>query len=180
MKIDDEKLLAEFEEKPPVLGIAWKGGGETWLDSESPVTIIVDSATSIYKTLQKVFSPKSGVSGSHLSGPVGIFHILTNFFLQEEGWRKVLYFGALLNVNLAILNLLPFPVLDGGHIVMATLEWIRKKPAPVKVLEVIQTLFVLLLFGFMIFITMKDVGDIKDRVPGKSEYKVKWKPLDKG
>ena len=45
----------------------------------------------------------------------------------------MIFFGALLNVNLAILNLLPFPVLDGGHIVMATVEWVRRKPTPVKI-----------------------------------------------
>lgn len=174
VEISDERLLARFEDDPPVLGIAWDRRGEHWLDADSPMTIIVDSATSIYKTLQKVFSPKSGIGGSHLSGPVGIVGLLVDFFLQEDGWRKVIYFGALLNVNLAILNLLPFPVLDGGHIVMSITEWIRRKPTPVRVLEVVQTAFVLLLFGFMIFITLKDVGD---RLPSGEQYKVEWKAL---
>ncbi len=171
VEISDEEAKKKFLADPPLLGILWDARGENWLASESPDTIIVQSAISIYKTLQKVFSPTSAISGAHLSGPIGIGGILFDFFRQEDGWRKVLYFGALLNVNLAILNLLPFPVLDGGHIVMATAEWIRKKPAPLRLLEVVQTAFVLLLFGFMIYITFKDFGD---RSPSGPRDVIEW------
>ncbi len=177
VEIENEEALAAFNEKPPMVGISFDYRGEHWLTSESPAKIIKDSALSIYRTLQKVFNTKSGVSGGHLSGPVGIVGILMDFLMQEDGWRTVLLFGALLNVNLAILNLMPFPVLDGGHIVMATTEWIRRKPTPVKLLEILQTTFVMLLFGFMIFISLKDVGD---RLPGQKEkYDVRWEPLPK-
>ncbi|MDF1816377.1 MAG: RIP metalloprotease RseP [Verrucomicrobiales bacterium] len=175
VEISDKESLAAFEKNPPKLGILFDYRGESWLDSDDPITIVTDGAKSIYNTLQKVFSPKSAISGAHLSGPAGIGGLLFDFLRQENGWRQVIFFGALLNVNLAILNLLPFPVLDGGHIVMATTEWIRRKPTPVKLLFVVQNLFVYLLFGFMIFITFKDIGD---RLPrGEKEvYKVEWKP----
>ncbi|MDF1751621.1 MAG: RIP metalloprotease RseP [Verrucomicrobiales bacterium] len=178
VEITNEELLADYNKNPPVLGVRWDRRGESWLDSDNPVKIVTDGAKSIYNTLQKVFSPKSAISGAHLSGPAGIGGILFDFLRQENGWRQVLFFGALLNVNLAILNLLPFPVLDGGHIVMATTEWIRRKPTPVKLLLIVQNLFVYLLFGFMIFITFKDIGD---RLPGKKKpkevYKVEWTPI---
>ena len=87
---------------------------------------------------------------------MGLYYDL---FQDSEGWRLALWFSVLLNVNLAILNLLPFPVLDGGHIVMATVEWVSKRPIPSKVLEVVQTTFVLFLLSFMAFVTLKDVGD---------------------
>ena len=73
---------------------------------------------------------------------------------------RVLWFSVVLNVNLALLNLLPFPVLDGGHITMAILEWIRRKPLNIRILEVVQTACVLLLLGFMVFISFKDTGDV--------------------
>jgi regulator of sigma E protease len=63
-------------------------------------------------------------------------------------------------VNLALLNLLPFPVLDGGHITLAIIEAIRRKPISVRVLEVVQTACALLLIGFMLYLTFYDVGDI--------------------
>jgi regulator of sigma E protease len=64
-----------------------------------------------------------------------------------------------LNINLAILNLLPFPVLDGGHITMALLEAIRRRPLNIRLLEVVQSACVLLLLGFMAFLMLKDTGD---------------------
>ena len=176
VEISDPEKKAKFEANPLKLGIRWDGRGDHKLDSESPWKIVSDGAKSIYNTLKKVFSPRSSISGSHLSGPAGIGGLLYDFFRMEDGWRVVIFFGALLNVNLAILNLLPFPVLDGGHIVMAATEWVRRKPTPMKLLELIQGAFVLLLFGFMIFITFKDVGD---RLPGEKEvYKIEYKPLN--
>ena len=95
---------------------------------------------------------------------------------MSDGWRLVLWFSVIMNVNLAVLNMMPFPVLDGGHIVMASFEWIRRKPMNFRVLEVIQTAFVILLLGFMAFVTMKDVGD---RVRGSGgEEELKFSPMD--
>jgi membrane-associated protease RseP (regulator of RpoE activity) len=75
----------------------------------------------------------------HLSGPVGIGRIYYLLFQNERGWQLALWFSVILNVNLAILNMLPIPVLDGGHIVLAIIESVRRKPVNMRVLEVIQT-----------------------------------------
>lgn len=154
--------VPEVGGEKPLLGVVWDAEGIRTLVRENPITQVVNSFNSIVKTLGAVFSPKSDVSAGHLSGPVGIMGLYYDLFQHEEGWRLALWFSVLLNVNLAILNMLPFPVLDGGHIVMATVEWVRKRPIPFKVLEVVQTAFVLFLLGFMAFVTLKDVGD---RVP---------------
>jgi len=145
-----------------LIGVGWDGEGIRTLVRENPVTQVVNSVKAIVKTLQAVFSPKSDVKAGHLSGPVGIMGLYYDLFQHSEGWRLALWFSVLLNVNLAILNLLPFPVLDGGHIVMATVEWVSRRPIPFKLMEIVQTAFVLLLLGFMAFVTLKDVGD---RVP---------------
>ncbi|MEM9018399.1 MAG: RIP metalloprotease RseP [Verrucomicrobiota bacterium] len=166
LKTEITPRTPEIDGEKPMLGITWDGEGIRTLVRENPITQVVNSFNSIVKTLGAVFSPKSDVSAGHLSGPVGIMGLYYDLFQHEEGWRLALWFSVLLNVNLAILNMLPFPVLDGGHIVMATVEWIRKRPIPFKVLEVVQTAFVLFLLGFMAFVTLKDVGD---RVPTGSE-----------
>ncbi|MEX1119866.1 MAG: site-2 protease family protein, partial [Terrimicrobiaceae bacterium] len=77
----------------------------------------------------------------------------------DYGWRLALTLSVLINVNLAMLNLLPFPVLDGGHITLAIIEAIRKKPMNVRVLEVVQSTCAMLLIGFMLYVTFFDVGD---------------------
>jgi regulator of sigma E protease len=94
-----------------------------------------------------------------LGGAVMIIRVYANLFQDEDGWRRVLWFSVILNVNLALLNLLPLPVLDGGHITLSLIEWIRRRPVHAKILERIQTGFAALLIGFMIYIAFFDTGD---------------------
>jgi len=172
--------VPEVHGEKPLIGVNFDAEGVRKLVRENPVTQVVNSFSAIVKTLQAVFSPKSDVSAGHLSGPVGIMGLYYDLFQHSEGWRLALWFSVLLNVNLAILNLLPFPVLDGGHIVMALIEWIGNRPIPFRALEIVQTAFVLLLLGFMAFVTLKDVGD---RVPdgsggGTSEETPRFLPVN--
>ncbi len=187
LKRGDEILEKEITPRVPevdgtkaMLGVAWDSDGIRTLVRENPVTQVVNSFKSITKTLGAVFSPKSDVKAGHLSGPVGIMGLYYDLFQHNDGWRLALWFSVLLNVNLAILNMLPFPVLDGGHIVMALLEAIRRKPLPMKVLEVVQTAFVLMLLGFMAFVTLKDVGDrVPDGQPAVEHKYPEFLPLKK-
>lgn len=120
----------------------------------------------MYNTITKVFSSKSDIGAGHLSGPVGIINTKFNLLLDyPEGWRMVLWFSVVLNVNLAIMNMLPFPVLDGGHITMAMMEIIRRKPLNFRVMEMLQAACVLLLFSFIIFVTLKDGGSLFAKSP---------------
>jgi regulator of sigma E protease len=62
-------------------------------------------------------------------------------------------------VNLALLNLLPLPVLDGGHITLSLIEVIRRRPVSAKLLNTIQSGFAVLIIGFMVYIAFFDTGD---------------------
>jgi regulator of sigma E protease len=56
--------------------------------------------------------------------------------------------------------MLPIPVLDGGHIVLAIIESLRRKPVNIRVLEVVQTSCAVLIIGYMLYITFFDVQDL--------------------
>ncbi|MBL67824.1 MAG: hypothetical protein CMO74_05140 [Verrucomicrobiales bacterium] len=105
-------------------------------------------------------SSETGVGAKDLSGPVGIFGMLS--IQVKTDYRLALSFLVLLNINLAILNLLPVPVLDGGHIVMSIIEKIRDKPISLRVQEYATTVFAVMLLSFMLYVTF---FDIKERVP---------------
>ena len=90
-----------------------------------------------------VHSRETGVGAKDLSGPVGIFSILAAQFKTD--YRLALSFLVLLNINLAIINLLPIPVLDGGHILMAIIEKIWRRPLSLKFVEYTTTGFAMLL-----------------------------------
>jgi len=106
-------------------------------------------------TLGALFTPSTGVKAKDLSGPVGIFGMLA--IQLKTDWRLALNFMVLLNINLAILNLLPVPVLDGGHILMSLVEAIRRKPVSQKFVEWTTTAFAVLLISFMLYVSFFDI-----------------------
>ena len=142
---------------PVNFGIEW---GRSVLVHPSPLAQVKDAATSIFRMVGALLSPASDVKAAHFSGPVGIMRLYYQIFESENGWRIALAFSVLINVNLALMNLLPFPVLDGGHITLAIIEAIRRKPISIRVLEIVQTGCAMLLIGFMLYLTFYDVGDI--------------------
>ncbi len=157
-------LLAEKPLKPtgsgPSFGITgWQGATNVTISHPSPYDQIEESAGQIFATLGTVFSHKSDVGVQQLGGPVMIVRLYTNLFESENGWRLVLWFSVVINVNLALLNLLPFPVLDGGHIALALFEAVRRRPVSARVLQYLQTACAVVLIGFMLFIAFFDTGD---------------------
>ena len=101
----------------------------------------------------------------HFSGPVGIGQTL---YLSV--FRGSLIIGlnlvVLISYSLGLFNLLPIPVLDGGHILLAVLEMIFRRPVSPKVLQPIMIFFIAVLIGFMIFVTF---FDIKRMIPTEPE-----------
>ncbi len=124
----------------------------------NPLSLIYSRVKDMYLTLTGLVSPASDVKLRNMSGPVGIVNHLSVF--AKIGFKKLLWFVVFINVNLAILNLLPIPVLDGGHMLFATIEKLRGEPLPLAFLERAQMLFVALLFSFMLYVTFFDVQRI--------------------
>jgi regulator of sigma E protease len=153
-------LLPTEGEMKPRIGIQWDTTGKISIGHPNPIEQIYNSVTSTLKTIGAVASPKSDVKLQHLSGPVGIGRIYYLLFQSERGWQLALWFSVILNVNLAILNMLPIPVLDGGHIVLAIIESVRRKPVNMRVLEVVQTSCAMLIIGYMLYVTFFDVQDL--------------------
>ncbi len=153
------------EKSDPMVGIQWDTTSdfETHLVHPGPFQQVEDSAVMMWVTISKVVDRNSSINLGHLSGPVGIGTMMFDLLQTENGWRRILAFMVLFNVNLAILNMLPLPVLDGGHITLALLEKIAGRPVKVKVLEIIQTACALLLFTVFLFVSSKDVGALFGR-----------------
>lgn len=147
--------------KSPMLGLAFYPAPfqNRELVHPGPLKQVGDSLRQMWTTINRVIAPDSSIGVGHLSGPVGIGTLMFQFLQMEDGWRLVLGFMVLFNVNLAVLNMMPFPVLDGGHITLAILEKIFRHPVKAKPLEVLQTACALVLISLMLFVTSKDIGD---------------------
>jgi regulator of sigma E protease len=75
----------------------------------------------------------------------------------QEGWSSFLFKMALISVNLGLMNLLPIPVLDGGHIVATAVEAATRKPLSLRTREVANMVGILLLVFLMVFVFKNDI-----------------------
>jgi regulator of sigma E protease len=146
----------------PMVGIKWDGTGEVDIRivHPEPIQQVKDSLHMMWITITGVIAKDSSIGVDHLSGPVGIANMQFQLLQMDDGWRRILAFMVLFNVNLAVLNMMPFPVLDGGHITLAILEKIAGRPVKAKPLEILQTICALMLISLMLFVTTKDFGGI--------------------
>jgi regulator of sigma E protease len=147
--------------RDPMVGISWDGAGEVDIRivHPGPFRQVKDSLHMMWVTITSVVAKDSNIGVDHLSGPVGIAKMQYQLLQMDDGWRRILAFMVLFNVNLAVLNMMPFPVLDGGHITLALLEKIFGRPVKARPLEILQTACALALISLMLFVTSKDIGD---------------------
>jgi regulator of sigma E protease len=120
----------------------------------TPAQQIIDSINITLKTLKGLFSKSSSISTKHLMGPVGLIKTLHTF--AKNSFLNLLTFVVLINVNLAILNLLPLPVLDGGIITISLVERFIKWKSLSKILAKVQTVFLALLIALLAYVTFFD------------------------
>jgi len=173
-------------DKPkPSIGIVFDRGDGLVFDARgkmdpinpTPVEQIAEATGMIVETLKKL-SPtsNSGIGVGHMGGPVMMMRVYYLLFESPEGWRLVLWFSVVINVNLAIMNMLPIPPLDGSHITLALIEIIRRRPPgerTQKMVEYIQIGGTMLVIGFMLFVTVFDVQDV---FGGKKGPTMRFKP----
>ena len=125
-----------------------KGLEATWL-----------TCTSITRTLEKLIRGK--VPAKFLSGPVGIGDATAKMF-DTVGFTAIIFFIGFISINLAIVNLLPIPIADGGHLLFFAVEKIKGSPVPRKAQEIIQQVSVVLLIALFLYITWYDILTLFD------------------
>ncbi|MBN2475923.1 MAG: site-2 protease family protein [Pirellulales bacterium] len=131
-----------FQEKADTVGEAFRLGADETIHS----TLVV------YRFLQKLgtqISPKA------LGGPISIFQVAKR--AAEQSTSDLLIFLTLLNANLAVINFLPIPLLDGGHMILLAWEGIRRKPADERVQIVLTYIGLVFILGLMVWVIGLDV-----------------------
>lgn len=125
------------------LAAAWLGVTETR-----------DFILQFYVTLQRMFG--GSISPKNLIGPVGIFQAGTMFAFR--GWDWLVWFLAMISANLAVVNFLPIPVVDGGHFVFLLYEKIKGRPASQRTQSIAQVVGLALLLGVFLLVTYQDIS----------------------
>jgi regulator of sigma E protease len=128
--------------------------GETWGEAFSMAAHHTwSNALDIYLTLRSLFT--GDLSIFNLRGPVGIAQVA--FQVSKQGPSKLLLFLGFLSINLAVLNFLPIPVLDGGHMVFLIWEGVTRKPPSETVHKFAQACGLLIVVGLMITVIILDI-----------------------
>jgi regulator of sigma E protease len=141
---------------PADFGLTFKSSFE--LVYPDPFSQIQDNIVMTFRVLAALVNPQSDLDVSQLSGPVGIVRVF--HATAQSDIRLVLWFTILVNVNLAIFNLLPIPVLDGGHMLFATVSRLRGRALPPGFIMTTQSVFIVLLFSLILYVSFFDVRRI--------------------
>ena len=109
---------------------------------------------SVYSTMQRmIFSRSVGVE--NLSGPIGILKI--GRAVAQVGVVELLYLLAMISANLAVLNFLPLPIVDGGLMVFLLIEKVKGGPVNLKIQMATQVIGLILLGSLFVFVTIQDI-----------------------
>lgn len=113
----------------------------------------VSTVKMIYDSLFDLITGRYGLNA--VSGPVGVTEVIGE--AAKTGTYNLIYVVIVISINLGVFNLIPFPALDGGRLLFLVIEAIRRKPIKREVEGYINFVGMMLLFAFMIFVTLKDV-----------------------
>jgi RIP metalloprotease RseP len=113
--------------------------------------------TTAYLTFQRMVIDRT-VGVENISGPVGIVKAGTSFL--DAGFVKLLYFMALISANLAVINFLPLPIVDGGLFVFLIIEKIKGSPISLKTQVATQIIGLALIIAVFLFVTIMDISKL--------------------
>ena len=119
------------------------------------ITVGADRSWSLATGIVRMVFSKMMFTKGQVGGPIAIAQQAGDH--AEKGLPYFVLFVAMLSINLGVLNLLPIPVLDGGHMLLLLVESVRRKKLPAKTALVVQGLGLALLLSFFFYATVSDV-----------------------
>ncbi|MEM0982971.1 MAG: site-2 protease family protein [Planctomycetota bacterium] len=135
----------------------------TTLRAEGPIEAVAfglrdtkNMVVRTYLTIARLFD--GTVQVTHLRGPVGIAHVGT--LIADRGPIWLIWFFALISVNLAVINFLPLPIVDGGQFLMLCYEGLRGKPVPIAVQSAVTLAGLLMIATMFLVLTFNDVRNL--------------------
>lgn len=159
--IEREGQLLEFEMIGEMIEGSYKIGISPTMEKNPSVAFkfawhdFLDKSTLIFDGFKQLVTGK--IEADQVSGPVGIFKQVVEVAEQND-LRNLLYFSALLSINLGILNLMPFPFLDGGRAVFILYELIMRKPINKDKEAFVHFLGMVALMVLMVVLVFKDLS----------------------
>ena len=162
----EDVTFPQKEESGAVFGLR---DFKVYAESKTIGNCLIHAGVRSYSTIKMVYdSLYDLITGRYsvesVSGPIGVTEVLSNSLSEasnkKEGAIDFIYLVGFLSINLGVMNLLPFPALDGGRIVFQLFELIFRRPVPVKVEGFINFLGFAVLMLLIVLVTFKDVAGL--------------------
>ena len=146
----------------PLIGVIFaqsEASNQPWMMYRRPSLQLSNDAKSIFRILRALFAPRvKGEAKRAANGMGGAVTLFVVFWLQiQAGILQTLAFLRYLCINLAVINLLPLPVLDGGHVMFALVEMVTRRKPSAKLTGWIYNIFAVLLIALMLTLVLRDV-----------------------
>ena len=146
----------------PLIGIVFaesEAANQPWMMYRRPYLQLSNDAKSIFRILRALFAPRvKGEAKRAAQDMGGAMTLFVVFWMQiQAGLLQTLAFLRYLCINLAVINLLPLPVLDGGHVMFALVEMITRRKPSAKLTGWIYNIFAILLINLMVLLLLRDV-----------------------
>lgn len=159
-EILDVLVTPQFD---PAVNRARIGVVFSWVDVDfdqvvhpRPGAQIREHATTIFRILRALLTPRQARAASKaVGGPVSILFMF--WITVRRSLMLAIWFTGMLNVNLAVINLLPIPVVDGGHVVFGIWEWVTRRPIGARVYNTVMNFFATLLIAVFVLLTYRDI-----------------------
>jgi regulator of sigma E protease len=151
-------IIPEYngEYKRIMIGVQLGGSGLPWMLYKNPLDQLKYDALAIVRVLKALVTPdEARQAAGGLGGPIAIFSMLT--LSIKMGLVNTFGLIRFLNINLAVLNLMPIPVLDGGHIGFALWHGITRRKVNVRIQTALINFFAVLLIGAMLILSFNDI-----------------------
>ena len=154
------ELKPIYPDSDGVIGIVI-GSKQTMIETRTPVAVVKESCVYLWdNTYMMMYSLGQLFTGNiplkDMHGVVAITKIGGDM-IEKSGKSSGILLAALISMNLAMLNILPIPALDGGHLMFMFIEKIMGKPLDEKIIEMISSIFFSLLILLMIFVVFNDI-----------------------
>jgi regulator of sigma E protease len=134
----------------------------------TPFAQLASGVSRTVLTLTSLLNPHSDIGLKDISGAVGMVHMYS--MAVEDGLIYVVMLSIMINVSLAVSNLLPIPVLDGGHMLFATIAKLRGRALPVRLVTAAQGTFMVLLLSLMLYVNLNGlINWVKVAQPPRAE-----------
>jgi len=149
--VEGKKAIGISMESTDLIQVPWHRTLVEGAKTTYNVTIL--TAQGLYGFVADAFTGKADYQ--QVSGPVGIVGLVDD--ASASGFSYLLFFTALISINLAVINVLPFPALDGGRILFIIIETIARRPIPPKVANGLNLIGFALLILLMLVVTYQDI-----------------------